>query len=59
MTIRVVCYDTEKVLILIDVSVTFFYVNIQLIFVPAVELVWKVFWNGIAFVFQFKKILKV
>lgn len=58
MTIRVY-YDTEKVLILIDISVTFFYVNIQLNFVPAVELVWKVFWNGIVFVFQFKKILKV
>lgn len=59
MTIRVVYYDTEKVLILIDISVTFFYVNIQLIFVPAVKLVWKLFWNGIVFVFEFKKILKV
>lgn len=34
-----VYYDTEKVLILVDISVTFFYVNIQLIFVPAVKLV--------------------
>lgn len=43
MTISVVYYDTEKVLILIVISVTFFYVNIQLIFVAAVELVRKVF----------------